>query len=54
MAADLPFPLHVLERRRRLLTVLDGTHRLLKADLLGYQAVNVKGLPDQLLDRIGR
>ncbi len=41
VAADLAFPLNVLERPDGRLTVLDGIHRLLKADLLGHATVAV-------------
>lgn len=36
--ADLRFPIHVLWRRDRWM-VLDGVHRLVKADLLGRKAI---------------
>lgn len=52
MAADLAFPLHVLARRERVATVLDGFHRLLKAELLGMDEVAVKKVPEACLDMI--
>jgi hypothetical protein len=33
-------------------TVLDGFHRLLKADLPGQQMITIKKVSDQLLDTI--
>jgi hypothetical protein len=51
MAADLHFPLHFLERAERL-TILDGTHRLLKASLLGQTTLVIKRVPTELLDDI--
>jgi hypothetical protein len=45
-------PLHVLVRAGRVVTVLDGFHRLLKADLLGQQKISVKKVADELLDTI--
>ena len=50
LAADLRYPLHVLDRPERL-TLLDGVHRLLKADLLGHRTVTVKLVPMDMLDR---
>lgn len=38
VSADLSYPLHVVRRRHRWL-ILDGIHRLAKADLLGYTEV---------------
>jgi hypothetical protein len=40
MAADLSYPLYVTRWNGRL-TILDGMHRLLKADILGYKQVPV-------------
>lgn len=51
MAADLRFPLHLLNRHPRP-TILDGVHRLHKASLLGHQSVQVKLLPTNRLDEI--
>jgi hypothetical protein len=51
LAADMSFPLHVLERGRRL-TVLDGMHRLLRAQVKGHSEVLVKALPFERLDDI--
>jgi hypothetical protein len=52
MAADLTLPLHALVRAGRPRTLLDGVHRLLKADLLGHAMVAVKDLPAPRLDDI--
>ena len=52
MAADLTFPLHALVRAGRSRTLLDGVHRLLKADLLGHAMVAVKDIPSARLDKI--
>lgn len=38
--ADLSYPLHVVRRRHRWL-ILDGVHRLARAQLLGYTKVEV-------------
>lgn len=51
LAADLRFPLHVLQRPERL-TVLDGMHRLLKAHLAGHDTVFVKKVDFSQLDDI--
>ncbi len=52
MAADLAFPVHALVRPERRLTLLDGVHRLLKADLLGHRTIDVKKVPMACLDAI--
>ena len=52
MAADLTLPLHVLQRQDRVVTMLDGVHRLLKADLVGLQLVDTKPVPPHCLDII--
>jgi hypothetical protein len=52
MAADLTLPLHVLVRLNRVVTVLDGVHRLLKADLAGMRLVETKQVPPRCLDII--
>ncbi len=52
MAADLRFPIHALERPSGRLTVLDGIHRLLKADLLGHTTVRIKKISTDRLDEI--
>jgi hypothetical protein len=54
LAADLSFPLHVLACDGETLTVLDGTHRLFKADLLGERTVAVKKVPIAWLDCIAK
>ncbi|GAA5032560.1 hypothetical protein [Actinopolymorpha pittospori] len=51
LAADLSHPLHLLDRRDRL-TILDGTHRLLKARLLGYETLRAVKVPMERLDDI--
>jgi hypothetical protein len=51
LAADLRFPIHVLDRPERL-TVLDGMHRLLKAHILGQDTVLAKKVPTSRLDDI--
>jgi hypothetical protein len=52
MAADVAFPLDALVRAEGHLTLLDGVHRLLKADLLGHVTVDVRELPTARLDEI--
>ncbi len=52
MAADLAFPVDALARPRGALTLLDGVHRLLKADMLGRRTVDVKKVPMACLDAI--
>jgi hypothetical protein len=51
MAADLSYPIHLLNRRPHP-TVLDGVHRLHKASLLGHRTVKVKLLPIDRLSEI--
>lgn len=41
LAADLAHPIHVLQREERL-TILDGVHRLLKAQLQGARTIAAK------------
>ncbi len=50
-AADLAHPLHVLAHEDGL-TILDGVHRLLKADMLQWRTVRVKVLAQAELHRI--
>lgn len=52
IAADLTLPLHVLVRHDRVVTMLDGVHRLLKADLAGLRLVETKPVPPRCLDLI--
>jgi hypothetical protein len=52
MAADLTLPLHVLVRQERVVTILDGVRRLLKADLAGMRLVQAKPVPPRCLDII--
>lgn len=49
--ADLAHPLHVLRRRRRWL-ILDGIHRLAKAELLARDQIDVLALSPTDLERI--
>ena len=51
MAADLRYPLDLLFRNDRWV-VLDGVHRLLKADLLGLSIIQVRRLPAAMLPLI--
>jgi hypothetical protein len=52
MAVDLTLPLHLLVRHDRVVTMLDGVHRLLKADLAGMQLVDTNPVPPRCLDII--
>ncbi|TCC53432.1 hypothetical protein E0H75_06965 [Kribbella capetownensis] len=52
MAADLSHPLDVVRRPDGLVTILDGIHRLLRAEIEGQTAVEVRVLPWDLVDRI--
>jgi hypothetical protein len=51
VAADLGCPLDLLFRNGRWV-VLDGIHRLLKADLLGLSTIQVRRLPTAMLPLI--
>ncbi|HEY3502391.1 MAG TPA: hypothetical protein VGN37_06300 [Actinocatenispora sp.] len=51
MAADPRHPLHVTDRGGRLV-VLDGMHRLLRAELAGRRDVAVRVVPGAALDAI--
>lgn len=51
MAADLGCPLDLLFRNGRWV-ILDGVHRLLKADLLGLGNIQVRRLPAAMLPLI--
>jgi hypothetical protein len=51
MAADLGCPLDLLFRNGRWV-ILDGVHRLLKADRLGLNNVQVRRLPAAMLPLI--
>jgi hypothetical protein len=51
MAADLGYPLDLLFRNDRWV-ILDGVHRLLKADLLGLSHIEVRRLPATMLPLI--
>jgi ParB-like chromosome segregation protein Spo0J len=50
MVADLSHPLDLLFRDRWV--ILDGVHRLLKADLLGLSTIEVRRLPAAMLPLI--
>ena len=52
MAADLSHPLDVVRRPDGRVTILDGIHRLLRADLEGRTVVDVRVLAWELVDRI--
>jgi hypothetical protein len=51
MAADLGYPIDLLFRNSRWV-ILDGVHRLLKADVLGLSYVRVRRLPAAMLPLI--
>jgi hypothetical protein len=51
MAADLSYPLDLLFRSDRWV-ILDGVHRLLKADVLGLSQIGVRPLPAAMLPLI--
>ncbi|HWD77474.1 MAG TPA: hypothetical protein VG497_01275 [Kribbella sp.] len=51
-SADLRHPLDAVHRPDDRITILDGIHRLLRADLEGHQAVAVRILPWSALDEI--
>lgn len=51
MATDLGYPLDLLFRNDRWV-ILDGVHRLLKADVLGLSHVRVRRLPTAMLPLI--
>jgi len=49
--ADLSYPLHVIRRRERWL-ILDGIHRLVKAEILGLDQITVAPLDSADLAKI--
>jgi len=51
LAADLRYPIHVVENGERL-TILDGVHRLLKADMSGAEHIPARRLKMDDLVRI--
>jgi Aminoglycoside-2''-adenylyltransferase len=53
LAADLRVPIHVIRRRGRRF-VLDGVHRLLKAELQGRATVAARELPGALLPLVAQ
>ena len=46
LAADLAFPIHVTETAPDRWTILDGVHRLLKADITGAPSILAKRVGD--------
>ncbi|HZX06813.1 ParB N-terminal domain-containing protein [Kribbella sp.] len=52
LAADLRHPLDVVHRPDDRITILDGVHRLLRAELEGRRTVDVRVLPWSALDEI--
>ena len=52
LAADLRHPLHVVRRPDGRVTILDGIHRLLRAELEGRATVSVRVLAWEELDGI--
>ncbi|MEU4190468.1 hypothetical protein AB0E69_01070 [Kribbella sp. NPDC026611] len=52
LAADLRHSLDVVRRPDQRITVLDGVHRLLRAELEGHWSVSVRILAWEELDRI--
>ncbi|MGW6280809.1 hypothetical protein [Kribbella sp. NPDC055071] len=52
LAADSRQPLHVVRRANGRLTILDGIHRLLRAELEGLPTIVVHVLPWEDLDEI--
>ena len=52
-SAELAYPLHVVRRRGRWL-ILDGIHRLTKAEMLGYSEVEASTLGADDVARIAR
>ena len=51
--ADLSYPLHVVRRRQRWL-ILDGIHRLVKAQMLGLSEIHVSTLAPGDIGKIAR
>ena len=49
--ADLDYPIDIMENKGRWL-ILDGLHRLMKASLLGHDAVRVRKVPRRLIPMI--
>jgi len=52
MGADLRYPLDVVRRMDARVTILDGVHRLLRAELEGWTTLGVRVLAWDALDRI--
>jgi hypothetical protein len=50
-AADLSYPIHVIRRRNRLF-VLDGVHRVVRADLEGLDKITAVALATEGIQRI--
>jgi hypothetical protein len=51
MNSDLTWPIHIIRHSRRW-TILDGVHRLLKADILGQHSIRAMILGDEHLASI--
>jgi hypothetical protein len=52
LAADLAYPIHLAETAPGRWTILDGVHRLLKADVLGQRHLGAHRVPPALLPSI--
>jgi hypothetical protein len=48
MSANLAHPIHIFRRTNRWV-ILDGIHRLLKADVLGSETINARKVPESAL-----
>jgi hypothetical protein len=51
LRADLDVPVHITERHGRLV-ILDGVHRLLKADIVGRHTIRARRVPGSVLPLI--
>jgi hypothetical protein len=51
LAADLNSPVYITERHRRMV-ILDGIHRLLKADIFGRHTIPARRVPESALPLI--
>ncbi len=51
MACDLKYPIDIMENRGKWL-ILDGLHRLMKAQILGMDAVKVRKIPREKIPEI--
>ena|SRR5688572_8468309 len=52
LGADLAFPIQLAETRPARWTILDGVHRLLKADVLGHTHIRAMRLDAEALSRV--